>query len=137
LRSPYNEKEAIEGGIMEKRIVITGANLRFEEKLWQAADKLRNNMDAAEYRHVVLGLISLKYISDPFEEHRKWLEIETRNPNSLDYDYKNEEEEDHEPFEEKMKRLTSKLSEQFTKSAELEQEIKKNLKGLGFWEAGP
>ena len=45
-----------------------GANLGFEEKLWQAADKLRNNMDAAEYKHVVLGLIFLKYISDAFTE---------------------------------------------------------------------
>jgi type I restriction enzyme M protein len=43
-------------------------NLGFEEKLWQAADKMRNNMDAAEYKHVVLGLIFLKYISDSFEE---------------------------------------------------------------------
>ena len=40
----------------------------FEQQLWQAADKLRNNMDAAEYKHVVLGLIFLKYISDAFEE---------------------------------------------------------------------
>jgi type I restriction enzyme M protein len=48
----------------------TGANLGFEAKLWLAADKLRNNMDAAEYKHVVLGLIFLKYISDTFEEHR-------------------------------------------------------------------
>ena len=45
-----------------------GANLGFEEKLWQAADKLRSNMDAAEYKHVVLGLIFLKYISDAFKE---------------------------------------------------------------------
>jgi type I restriction enzyme M protein len=45
-----------------------GANLGFEAKLWQAADKLRNNMDAGEYKHVVLGLIFLKYISDAFEE---------------------------------------------------------------------
>lgn len=45
------------------------ANLGFEAKLWLAADKLRNNMDAAEYKHVVLGLIFLKYISDTFEEH--------------------------------------------------------------------
>jgi type I restriction enzyme M protein len=44
------------------------ANLGFEAKLWLAADKLRNNMDAAEYKHVVLGLIFLKYISDTFEE---------------------------------------------------------------------
>ncbi len=46
------------------------ASLGFEAKLWLAADKLRNNMDAAEYKHVVLGLIFLKYISDTFEEHR-------------------------------------------------------------------
>ena len=45
------------------------ANLGFEAKLWLAADKLRNNMDAAEYKHVVLGLIFLKYISDSFEAH--------------------------------------------------------------------
>jgi len=46
----------------------SSAMLGFEAKLWQAADKLRNNMDAAEYKHVVLGLIFLKYISDAFEE---------------------------------------------------------------------
>jgi len=47
----------------------SSANLGFEAKLWLTADKLRNNMDAAEYKHVVLGLIFLKYISDTFEEH--------------------------------------------------------------------
>ena len=46
------------------------ATIGFEAKLWLAADKLRNNMDAAEYKHVVLGLVFLKYISDTFEEHR-------------------------------------------------------------------
>jgi len=51
-----------------KTVKGNGANLGFEEKLWKAADKLRNNMDAAEYKHVVLGLIFLKYISDAFEE---------------------------------------------------------------------
>jgi hypothetical protein len=45
-----------------------GANLGFEQKLWAAADKLRGHMDASEYKHVVLGLIFLKYISDAFEE---------------------------------------------------------------------
>jgi type I restriction enzyme M protein len=50
-----------------------GANLGFEATLWQAADKLRNNLDAAEYKHVVLGLIFLKYISDAFEERRQQL----------------------------------------------------------------
>ncbi|MBI5180999.1 MAG: SAM-dependent DNA methyltransferase [Nitrospirae bacterium] len=43
-------------------------NEPLEKKLWKAADKLRKNMDAAEYKHVVLGLIFLKYISDAFEE---------------------------------------------------------------------
>ena len=47
----------------------TSANLGFEAKLWLSADKLRNNMDAAEHKHVVLGLIFLKYISDTFDEH--------------------------------------------------------------------
>ena len=47
-----------------------GANLGFEEKLWLAADKMRSHMDAAEYKHVVLGLIFLKYISDAYLERR-------------------------------------------------------------------
>jgi len=46
------------------------ATIGFDAKPWLTADKLRNNMDAAEYKHVVLGLIFLKYISDTFEEHR-------------------------------------------------------------------
>ena len=54
----------------------TGANLGFEAKLWQAADALRNNMDAAEYKHVVLGLIFLKYISDAFEAKHAELEAD-------------------------------------------------------------
>jgi type I restriction enzyme M protein len=54
----------------------TAANLGFEAKLWAAADALRNNMDAAEYKHVVLGLIFLKYISDAFEEQHTALEAE-------------------------------------------------------------
>jgi len=43
-------------------------NQELEKTLWAAADKLRNNMDAAEYKHIVLGLIFLKYISDSFDE---------------------------------------------------------------------
>ncbi|MEW6236419.1 MAG: class I SAM-dependent DNA methyltransferase [Candidatus Omnitrophota bacterium] len=53
-----------------------GANLGFEKELWKMADALRNNMDAAEYKHVVLGLIFLKYISDSFEEKHAQLEAE-------------------------------------------------------------
>jgi type I restriction-modification system DNA methylase subunit len=47
-----------------------GPNPAFEAQLWAAADALRNNMDAAEYKHVVLGLIFLKYISDAFGERQ-------------------------------------------------------------------
>ena len=54
----------------------SGANLGFETELWRAADALRSNMDAAEYKHVVLGLIFLKYISDAFEEQRTKLEAD-------------------------------------------------------------
>jgi type I restriction enzyme M protein len=53
-----------------------GTNLGFEAKLWAAADALRNNMDAAEYKHVVLGLIFLKYISDAFEAKHAELEAQ-------------------------------------------------------------
>jgi len=65
------------------------ANIGFEEKLWQAADKLRSNMDAAEYKHVVLGLISLKYISDWFDVVRNKLlaqVAEGADPEDADYD---------------------------------------------------
>ena len=44
------------------------ASIGFEQQIWAAADILRGNMDAAEYKHVVLGLIFLKYISDKFDE---------------------------------------------------------------------
>jgi len=51
-----------------------GANLGFENQLWAAADKMRGHMDASEYKHVVLGLIFLKYISDAFQAKYKQLE---------------------------------------------------------------
>lgn len=50
-----------------------GANLGFESKLWEMADKMRGHMDASEYKHVVLGLIFLKYISDAFQAKYKQL----------------------------------------------------------------
>jgi type I restriction enzyme M protein len=59
-----------------------GANLGFEAKLWAAADALRNNMDAAEYKHVVLGLIFLKYISDAFEA--KHAELDSQRAQGAD-----------------------------------------------------
>jgi len=51
-----------------------------EKKLWSAADKLRANLDAAVYKHVVLGLIFLKYVSDAFEERQKELREQFQNP---------------------------------------------------------
>lgn len=54
------------------------AVIGFEEQLWASADKLRNNMDASEYKHVVLGLIFLKYVSDTFME--KWEELNEDDP---------------------------------------------------------
>jgi type I restriction enzyme M protein len=57
---------------MEKK--GNGANLGFENQMWAAADKLRGHMDASEYKHVVLGLIFLKYISDAFQSKYKQLE---------------------------------------------------------------
>lgn len=61
------------------------AKLGFEETLWQSADKLRGHLDAAEYKHVVLGLIFLKYISDAFDELYQNLEAdEYANPEDRD-----------------------------------------------------
>ena len=57
----------------------SGATVGYEAQLWQMADALRGSMDAAEYKHVVLGLIFLKYISDAFEEqHGKLVADEAR-----------------------------------------------------------
>ncbi len=63
----------------ESRLTTTrasAATVGYEAELWRMADALRSNMDAAEYKHVVLGLIFLKYISDAFEERHALLETE-------------------------------------------------------------
>ena len=59
-----------------KRSRQSAANVGYEAQLWQLADALRGSMDAAEYKHVVLGLIFLKYISDAFQEAHARLETE-------------------------------------------------------------
>src|SRR3990167_665419 len=56
----------------------TAANVGYEAQLWQMADALRGSMDAAEYKHVVLGLLFLKYISDAFEEQHAKLQAEKK-----------------------------------------------------------
>ncbi len=68
-----------------------------DDKLWKAADRLRNNLDAANYKHVVLGIIFLKYVSDAFEEHRNKLRKRFAEDESDDYfmpreEYGNDEE---------------------------------------------
>ena len=55
-----------------------------EKKLWTAADKLRSSLDASVYKHVVLGLIFLKYVSDAFEERQNELRAQFQNP---EHDY--------------------------------------------------
>jgi type I restriction enzyme M protein len=51
-----------------------------EKKLWTSADKLRSNLDAAVYKHIALGLLFLKYVSDAFEERQKELDAQFRDP---------------------------------------------------------
>lgn len=53
---------------LKKQTNGTAANIGYEAELWQMADALRGSMDAGKYKHVVLGLLFLKYISDAFEE---------------------------------------------------------------------
>jgi type I restriction enzyme M protein len=52
------------------------SNAALAKKLWEAADTLRGNVDAAEYKHIALGLIFLKYISDSFEDLHQQLEAD-------------------------------------------------------------
>ena len=64
-----------------------------KKALWASADKLRANMDAAEYKHLVLGLIFLKYISDTFTAHRAEVEARLRDPED-EYYYGDAADED-------------------------------------------
>src|SRR6056297_2885952 len=67
-----------------------------DKKLWNAADRLRSNLDAAVYKHAVLGLIFLKYVSDSFDLRREELEKQFADPDSDYYldraDYGSDEE---------------------------------------------
>jgi type I restriction enzyme M protein len=60
-------------------------DLDFEKELWEAADKLRGNIDVSEYKNIVLGLLFLKYISDAFYKRREELEALTRDPKNEDF----------------------------------------------------
>lgn len=58
---------------MAKKKNDNTAEIGFEEQIWKAADKLRGNIDASEYKNVVLGLIFLKYLSDKFDQKHQEL----------------------------------------------------------------
>ncbi len=63
----------------------------FEEKLWEAAEKLRGPLESAQYKYVVLGLLFLKFASDIFLDRQKYLIVETKNPSNKEYFQKKEE----------------------------------------------
>lgn len=63
----------------------TGKDINFEKELWSAADRLRGNIDASEYKHIVLGLLFLKYVSDAFYKRRGELEKRMLDPNDTEY----------------------------------------------------
>ena len=73
-------------------MAINGDNGEMEKELWESAEKLRGPVEAAEYKHVVLGLLFLKYMSDAFEKRRAELEELTRDPDSSYYCGDDEEE---------------------------------------------
>jgi type I restriction enzyme M protein len=113
-------------------------DLNFVSKLWQSADKMRNNMDAAEYK--ITGTYHAwrakggRYKDEAgFCLSAKLADMEKQGYKLTPGRYVGTEaqEEDAEAFDEKMKRLTTELSGQFKESHRLEAEIKKNLKGLG------
>src|SRR5205809_5850755 len=60
-------------------------DLPFAKELFEAADRMRGSVESAEYKHLVLGLLFLKYISDAFERRRVWLEEATCDPKHEDY----------------------------------------------------
>ena len=69
----------------KKQASKSGPTRTLEQTLWEAADKMRGNLEAGEYKHVVLGLVFLKYVSDAFEERRAWLEAATADADNNDY----------------------------------------------------
>jgi len=145
-----------------------GATLGFESELWRAADALRSNMDAAEYKHVVLGLIFLKYAwrgdvganlrvrphpddhPQTGQPHRvapteyrdipgfcKSVTIEDIRKHGYvltpgRYMGAAPQEEDDEPFDQKMQRLVAQLREQQAEARRLDAAIAANLKELGY-----
>ncbi|MDP2683747.1 MAG: N-6 DNA methylase [bacterium] len=70
--------------------IKNGKDIDFEGELWKAADKLRGNIDASDYKYVVLGLIFLKYVSDAYYQRYEVLKKKTANKNDKEYYVPNE-----------------------------------------------
>lgn len=68
------------------------ADLEFQKELWKAADRLRGNIDVSEYKHVVLGLLFLKYVSDLFYQRRNQLETWLSDSKNKEYYLSNEKD---------------------------------------------
>lgn len=113
-------------------------NNELEKTLWTAADKLRSNMDAAEYKHIVLGPIFLKYISDAFSDLHEKLKAGVGEFEGADAEDTDEYLAQNIFFVpekarwQQMNGLAAKLAEQFARSRELENTIRENLKGIGY-----
>jgi type I restriction enzyme M protein len=82
---PASQAAQVDRQVRASRPNTTAANVGYEAELWRMADALRGSMDAAEYKHVVLGLIFLKYISDAFEERQAHLSHGVDDPSDEYY----------------------------------------------------
>ena len=88
----FIKSEIIFRGVKKEMGQNNDGVLNFASTLWAAADRLRNNMEPSEYKHIVLGLIFLKYISDAFKYRREELERLVKDPENEEYYCETEEE---------------------------------------------
>jgi type I restriction enzyme M protein len=82
--TPSSAAEAEPGRAQKRRARAAPPQKSLEQTLWDAADKMRGNLEAAEYKHVALGLVFLKYVSDAFEQRRQFL-VDATEDSESDY----------------------------------------------------
>ncbi len=82
-RIAKERKEIVEEAVKLSR--SPQKDIEFEKELWKAADRMRGNIDPADYKHVVLGLLFLKYVSDSYYNRRQELERRTADPKDKEY----------------------------------------------------